>query len=102
MHKTRPLLKTIRTYREVFGDTSLWVGRDGNVFAADPFETFSRFAAQMTIPCFTAATRKRRGDLQERLVVCASATILGSPLSVILHTALARSFPFSRDSFDVA
>lgn len=35
-----------------------------------PFETFSRFAAQMTIPCFTAARLgSDRGDLKERLVI---------------------------------
>lgn len=75
-----------------------WLRDDGqSVFAADPFKTFSRFAAQMTIPCFTAATRKRRGDLQERLVVvrASAAAILGSHKRP--HTRSSPgSFPFWR------
>jgi len=74
-----------------------------------PFETFSRFAVQMTIPCFTA-TRLGSGEVIYKsglsFVVCASATsdpwVRGTSLAVcaLLRTTRpstrVRSFPFSR------
>jgi len=75
VHQTRASYRTEPAYR--YGKCSR-AGRPWNLTAersrADPFETFSRFAAQMTIPCFTAARLgSDRGDLKGRLVVVGDA-----------------------------